>query len=465
MFDALTDRLGLAFRRISAKGKLTPADVEAGLREVRLALLEADVHFRVARDFIERVRARAVGEEVLGSLSPGQQVVTIVHEELVRLLGGETRRLTYEPRPPTVVMLVGLQGSGKTTTAMKVALLARRDGHQPLAVAADLHRPAAIEQLEQLGRSQDVPVVRPAERPPAGSDLAAATVAVCRAGIAEAAARGADVVVVDTAGRLQLDQAMLQELDQVRSAIPVHHALLVVDAMTGQEAITVAAAFKERAAVTAVVLTKLDGDARGGAALSMRAATGLPILYCGTGERPQDLEPFHPDRMARRILGMGDVLTLAERAQEQVDRTTQQAVEERMLAGRLTLDDFVAQLRQLRRMGSMESVLGLLPGGRQLVRGGAAELPDDRQLRRMEAIVLSMTPEERRRPEIVDASRRRRIATGSGSTPADVSRLLRGFAQLQGLMRGLGGAGGRRGLAQRFLQGGLPGLPPGALRG
>ncbi|HVA20790.1 MAG TPA: signal recognition particle protein [Candidatus Micrarchaeia archaeon] len=462
MFDALTDRLTEAFRRISTKGKLTAADVEAGLREVRLALLEADVHFRVARDFIERVRTRAVGEEVLGSLTPGQQVVTIVHEELVGLLGGETQRLTYEPRPPTVVMTVGLQGSGKTTTAIKLALLVRREGHRPLVVAADLHRPAAIDQLEQLGRASDVAVVRPAGVP---TDLPAATVAVCRAGLEEAQRRGADVVILDTAGRLQLDPVMQDELDRVRQAVPVHHALLVVDAMSGQEAVNVATVFKERSQVTGAVLTKLDGDARGGAALSMRAATGLPILYCGIGERPQDLEPFHPDRMARRILGMGDVLTLAERALEQGDRDVQAQVEERMLAGRLTLDDFVAQLRQLRRMGSMASVLGMLPGGRQLIKSGGAELPDDRQLGRMEAIVLSMTPAERRRPEIVDASRRRRIASGSGTAPADVSRLLKGFGQLQGLMRGLGAGGGRRGMAERLLRGSIPGLPPGALRG
>ena len=462
MFDALTDRLSEAFRRIASKGKLTPTDVEAGLREVRLALLEADVHFRVAREFVDRVRARAIGREVLESLTPGQQVVTIVHDELVALLGGEAGQLSYQPRPPTVIMLVGLQGSGKTTTAIKLALLARREGHRPLAVAADLHRPAAIEQLDQLGRAHDVPVVRPAAP---GSDRVAATVEVCRAGLASAVAGASDLVILDTAGRLQLDEAMLDELAQVRAAVGVHQVILVVDAMTGQEAVSVATTFRDRAQATGVVLTKLDGDARGGAALSMRAATGLPILYSGTGERPQDLERFHPDRMARRILGMGDILTLAERAQEEGDRTAQRGVEERMLAGRLTLDDFVAQLRQLRRMGSLESVLGMLPGGRQLVRGGAAELPDDRQLRRMEAIVLSMTPQERRRPEIVDASRRRRIATGSGTAPADVSRLLRGFGQLQGMMRGLGGGSARSGLTRRLL-GGVPGgVPPGLRRG
>ncbi len=448
MFDSLTDRLTAAFRRFTAKGALTEADVDAGLREVRLALLEADVQYKVARDFIARIRSRAVGVEVLQSLTPGQQVIKLVHDELVQLLGGETTRLTYQPRPPTVILLLGLQGAGKTTTTVKLALLARREGHRPLCVAADLQRPAAVEQLRVLATAQEVPLVGPSPdtRTPA---------AVAARGVREAERLGCDVVLVDSAGRLHLDEPLLEELRAVRAAVPVGTAVLVVDAMTGQEAVNVATAFRDQVGVDGVILTKLDSDARGGAALSMRAAAGLPILLCGVGERPQDLEPFHPDRMARRILGMGDVVTLVERAQAQVDREGAAQMEERMMAGRLTLDDFIAQLRQLRQLGSLESVLDMVPGGRALLRGGGAAVPDEGQLRHMEAMVLAMTPAERRRPEIIDASRRRRIAAGSGTTPPEVSRLVKGFAQMQGMMRSLGGARGRRQLAGMLRGGGL----------
>lgn len=451
MFDSLTDKLGAAFKRLTAKGRLDPEDVDAGLREVRLALLEADVNYKVAREFVDRVRERAVGADVLESLTPGQQVVKVVFSELVELLGGEDRAISYSPEPPTTILLAGLQGAGKTTTAVKLALLTRRDGHRPALVAADLRRAAAVEQLQTLAAEQQIPVLLA----DAGNDAAAG---VGRA-VSEARRQGHDVVIIDSAGRLHLDQPLMEELRRLRQAVPVRHSLLVVDAMTGQEAVRVAEAFKEQVGVDGVVLTKLDGDARGGAALSMKSAIGLQVWYCGVGERPRDLEPFHPERMARRILGMGDVLTLIERTRGEITPEEAISAQERMRDGRLTLDDFVSQMRQLRRMGPLESILGLMPGGRELVKAQGSAIPDEAQLRRLEAIVLSMTPEERRRPEMVDASRRRRIATGSGTSPAEVSRLIKGFEQMRSLMKGLTGTGGRRRLAQELLKGSGGGLP------
>jgi signal recognition particle subunit SRP54 len=445
VFDALTDKLGVAFKRFTDKGKLTPADVDAGLREVRLALLEADVNYKVARDFVDRVRERAVGREVLESLTPGQQVIKVVYEELVTLLGGEDARITYQPEPLTTVMLMGLQGSGKTTTAVKLALLIRQDGHRPMLVAADLQRAAAVEQLQMLAEEQQIEVLV------ATKDHGLAK-GVNRA-VAEARRRGADVVIVDTAGRLQLDEPLMEELKAVRKATDIHHGLLVVDAMTGQEAVRVAGAFKEAVGVSGVVLTKLDGDARGGAALSMRAAIGLQVWYCGVGERARDLEAFHPERMARRILGMGDVLTLVERASQEMSSEEAQRVEERIREGRLSLDDFIVQMRQLRRLGPLDSILGMMPGGRELLKQQGGNLPDEAQLGRIEAIVLSMTAPERRRPALIDASRRRRIAAGSGTTPVEVSRLIKSFERMQGMMRGLTGLGGKRQLAAELLKG------------
>ena len=445
MFDTLTDKLGVAFKRFTDKGKLTAADVDAGLREVRLALLEADVNYKVAREFIDRIRERAVGREVLESLTPGQQVIKVVFEEMVALLGGEDARITYQPEPPTTVLLMGLQGSGKTTTAVKLALLIRQDGHRPMLVAADLQRAAAVEQLQQLAREQqlDVLVASPDQGLAKGVNR----------GVAEARRRGADVVIVDTAGRLQLDQPLMEELRAVRQATTFHHGLLVVDAMTGQEAVRVAGAFKEGVGVDGVVLTKLDGDARGGAALSMRAAIGLQVWYCGVGERARDLEPFHPERMARRILGMGDVLTLVERASQEMTTEEAQRVEEKIREGRLSLDDFIVQMRQLRRLGPLDSILGMMPGGRELMKQQGGNLPDEAQLGRIEAIVLSMTPRERHRPSTIDASRRRRIAAGSGTTPAEVSRLIKSFEQMQEMMRGFSGLGGKRRLTAELLKG------------
>ncbi|MGH7611101.1 MAG: signal recognition particle protein [Candidatus Dormibacteria bacterium] len=443
MFDSLTDRLGQAFRRFTDKGRLTEADVDAGLREVRLALLEADVDYKVARSFVDSVRERALGAEVLESLTPGQQLIKVVFEQLVALLGGEAAQLTYAAEPPTVVLLVGLQGSGKTTTAVKLALLGRREQHRPALVAADPRRAAAKDQLQAMARSLDLEVLDPG-----GVRGLAQGV---RGAVAEARRRGHDLVVIDSGGRQHLDPELMAELSEIRQAVAVQHSLLVVDAMTGQEAVRVASSFHETVGLDGVVLTKLDGDARGGAALSMRAAAGLQVWYCGVGERPQDLEPFHPDRMARRILGMGDVLTLVERVGQELTPEERERVEDRVLHGKLTLDDFVAQMRQLRRMGPLESVLGMMPGGRELLRQGAAALPDEAQLNRVEAIVLSMTAEERRHPERIDASRRRRIARGSGTSTVDVSRLLKGFEQMQGLMRGLSGKGGKRRMAQQLL--------------
>ncbi|MHB1500772.1 MAG: signal recognition particle protein [Candidatus Dormibacteria bacterium] len=451
MFDTLTDRLGLAFKRFTDKGRLTPDDVEAGLREVRLALLEADVNYKVAREFTDRVRARAVGSDVLESLTPGQQVIKIVFEELVALLGGDDAGISYSPDPPTVLLLLGLQGSGKTTTAVKLALLVRRADHRPALVAADLRRAAAVEQLQTLAAEHQlqVMVADPAQGLARGVEVA----------VAEARRQGADVVIVDTAGRQHLDQDLMEELAQIRGRIRVTHSLLVVDAMTGQEAVRVAGGFSERVGVDGVVLTKLDGDARGGAALSMRAAIGLQVWYCGVGERPRDLESFHPERMARRILGMGDVLTLIERTRDEFTAEEASSAQERMRQGRLTLDDFVSQLRQIRKLGPLESVMGMIPGGRELMKQKGAAVPDEAQLRKLEAIVLSMTPEERRRPELVDSSRRRRIASGSGTTPVDVSRLIKSFAQMQTVMRSLTGQGGRRRIAQELLRGQGGGMP------
>jgi signal recognition particle subunit SRP54 len=453
MFDALTDKLGVAFKRFTDKGRLTPGDVDLGLREVRLALLEADVNYKVAREFIDRVRERAVGGDVLESLTPGQQVIKIVYEELVTLLGGEDAGITYQPEPPTVVLLMGLQGSGKTTTAVKLALLTRQDDHRPMLVAADLQRAAASDQLQVLAGEQQLDVLV------AASDQGIAK-GVGKA-VAEARRLGANVVIVDTAGRLDLDQPLMAELQAIRRATPIHHGLLVVDAMTGQEAVRVAGAFKEAVGVDGVVLTKLDGDARGGAALSMRAAIGLQVWYCGVGERARDLEPFHPERMARRILGMGDVLTLVERASQEITEEDAQEVEQRIRDGRLTLDDFIVQMRQLRRMGPLESILGMMPGGRDLLRQQGGNLPDEAQLGRLEAIVLSMTPRERSRPATIDASRRRRIAAGSGTSPVEVSRLIKSFERMQEMMRGYSGLGGKRRLAADFLKG----APGGVVRG
>ena len=441
MFDSLSDRLGDVLKRFSGKGKLSKEDVEAGLREVRMALLEADVNFRVARAFVERIRERAVQTEVLESLTPGQTIVSIVNEELTALLGGEQRRIRYESKPPTVVMLLGLQGSGKTTTAAKLALSVRKEGHRPLLVAADTYRPAAAQQLERLGKDNQFPVAMPdgKMKPPE----------LCHRGVEEARRLNCDVVILDTAGRLQIDEVMLDELREIRRRVDVHETLLVLDAMTGQEAVNVARAFEDAVGVEGVILTKLDGDARGGAALSMRESIGKPILYCGTGEKVSEFEAFAPDRMASRILGMGDILTLIERAQENVDKGQAEQMLERSFAGKLTMQDWLDQMRQVRKMGPLEGVLGMMPGGKKLLaqaqqQGGA--IPGEKDLARMEAIVLSMTAQERVHPEVIKGSRRKRIAAGSGTSIADVNKLLKGFDQMQSVMKMLGGGKGTKGV-------------------
>src|SRR6266852_2430780 len=445
MFEALGDRLAAVLKKISGRGVLRPEDVDAGLREVRLALLEADVNFKVVKEFVERVRGRLAGVEVAPGLTAPQQVVKAVHEALVELLGGNSEGLRYSPAPPTVLMLVGLQGSGKTTTAVKLALLARREGHRPILVALDLRRPAAVTQLRTLADREGI----------AFHSGEGAVEDIARAAIKEASRLGHDVVVLDTAGRLHIDAELMDELKRLKAAVPVTETLLVADAMTGQEAVKVGEAFGSAVGLDGVILTKLDGDARGGAALSLRLATGQLIRFAGTGERPQDLEVFHAERMASRILGMGDVLTLIERAEQSVDQESAKEVESHMRLGRLTFDDFLVQVRQLRRMGSLEGILAMVPGGAALT-GQVAGADTEREVRRMEAVILSMTARERAHPEIIDGARRRRIARGSGLQPADVNRVLKARDTMQKLAKqfGFGDRGGKAGVGRLFGQGG-----------
>src|SRR6202521_2376310 len=446
MFETLGERLAAALKKISGRGVLRPEDVDAGLREVRMALLEADVNFKVVKEFIERVRARLTGAEVAPGLTAPQQVVKAVKEELVELLGGNSEGLRYGGSP-SVVMLVGLQGSGKTTTAIKLALLARRDGHRPLVVALDLRRPAAVDQLRTLAEREKV-----AFHSGSGSveDIAAAA-------IREAERAGCDVVILDTAGRLHIDTELMDELKRLKAAVPVTETLLVADSMTGQEAVKVGEAFAKAVGVDGVILTKLDGDARGGAALSLRLATGQQIRFAGTGEKPQDLELFHAERMASRILGMGGVLTLIERAERTVDKEKALEVEKHLRAGQLSFDDFLTQIRQLRGMGPLEGVLDMLPGGGAL-KGKMAGADPEVEVRLMEAIILSMTARERAHPELLDGARRRRIARGSGMQPADVNRVIKAREAMQKLVKQFGmqpgGRRGKAGVARLFGQGG-----------
>ncbi|MDQ7819844.1 MAG: signal recognition particle protein [Armatimonadota bacterium] len=436
VFDGLHARLQLILTRLTGRGVLTEADVDAALREVRRALLEADVHYQVARAFTERVRAAAVGQQVLQHLAPGHQVVKIVYQELVRLLGGTARELRLADPPPAIVILAGLHGSGKTTTAAKLGRYLARRGRRPVLVAADLRRPAAVSQLEVVARQAGVPVFAV----PGATDPQA----VAAAAVEESRRRGCDVVIVDSAGRPHADEALMEELRRLRDAVRAHHVLLVVDAMTGQQAVAVAQRFQEAVGVDGLVVTKLDGDARGGAVLSVVEVTGAPVLFAGVGETVDGLEPFHPDRMASRILGMGDVLTLIEKAQEALDAQQAAALERRLRRAEFTLDDFRAQLAQVRRLGPVQSWAALLPAG---LRPPAGVAVDEAALRRAEAIIASMTPQERRHPEIIDGSRRRRIARGSGTTVQDVNRLLRQFEEVRRLVRQVAGREdrGRRG--------------------
>jgi signal recognition particle subunit SRP54 len=429
MFDTLTQRFESVFSGLRGKGKLSGKDIDAALREVRLALLEADVNVSVVKRFLGRVKERAAGEEVSRSMTPGQQVIRIVHEELVSTLGSSTADLV-KTSPPLVILVVGLQGSGKTTTAAKLASLLKARGRRPLLVAADLQRPAAIDQLETLGRRADVPVA--VDRKGKAPKLA-------KSALKEATSSGRDVVIIDTAGRLQIDDALMAELAAVRKAADPDEVLLVVDAMTGQDAVNVAAGFQSKIGLTGVVLSKLDGDARGGAAISVREVTGAPVKFAGVGEGLADIEAFHPERMASRILGMGDVLTLIEKAESAFDEKEAEKAARRLQKGEFTLEDFRAQFEAMKSMGPLKDILAMLPGSGSLLREVDV---DDRDLKRVEAIIQSMTPEERRTPKIIGGSRKRRIASGSGTTPQDVNRVLKQFAETQKMMKTLAGGKG-----------------------
>ena len=441
MFDTLTDKLNGVFQRLTGRGRLTERDVDEGLREVRRALLEADVDFRVARDFVARVRERALDGDVLESLSPGQQVVKIVNDEMTAILTAGDHKLTVSSQAPTVVMMAGLQGSGKTTTAAKLALHLRRQGHHPLLVAADLRRPAAVEQLAVLGKQLDVPVYREDE----STAVEAAT-----NGVAHARQLGLSFAIVDTGGRLEIDGDMMEELRQVYAAVSPHETLLVVDSMTGQVAVTTAQGFNEYVGITGLILTKMDGDARGGAALSISQVTGIPIKFMGTGERTDALEPFFPDRTASRILGMGDVLTLVEKAQEAVGEKQAREMERKIRRATFDLEDFLEQLQGVKQMGSLSSIMEMIPGFSQLSKRLPSDALDGAGLVKAEAIIRSMTTQERRDPSILNGSRRRRIARGSGTTPQDVNQILNQFRQAQKMMKQFSQGRGPRNLMGMF---------------
>jgi len=443
MFESLTDRFDAVFSRLRGRGRLSEADVDEALREIRLALLQADVNLRVVRDFVSRVRDQLVGVDLSQSLTPGQQVVKVVHDELRTILGGETLRLTYASRPPTVVLLAGLQGSGKTTTAAKLASWYKRhEGRNPLLVGADLQRPAAVQQLRVLGEQAGVAVFSEPSDP----------VTVAKKGLEEAVRLGRDVLIVDTAGRLSIDADLMEEVRRVSAIIEPHYKFLVIDAMTGQDAVATAEAFHHTLALDGVILTKVDGDARGGAALSVKEVVGRPIVFTSTGEKLGDFDQFHPDRMADRILGMGDVLTLIEKAEAHVDPGQAEVALARLQQGRFTLEDFLDQMQQVKKMGPLSGLVGMIPGLPKELRN--AEI-DDGLLGPIEAIIHSMTPEERQNPSIINGSRRLRIANGSGTSTTEVNSLLDRFKQMQGYMRqmaGMPGLGGR--VARRATSGG-----------
>lgn len=429
MFGNLTDKLSDAFKKFRSKGKLTEADVRAGMREIKLALLEADVNFKVVKDFIKIVTERAVGSEVLESLMPAQQVIKIVNEELTALMGGTNTKLTISSAPPTVVMMVGLQGSGKTTHSGKLAGMYKKQGKRPLLVACDVYRPAAIEQLKVVGSKLDIPVYEEGNK--------VSPVKIAKNALAYAKKNGYDMVFIDTAGRLHIDEAMMAELVEIKKETEPTEILLVVDAMTGQDAVNVAESFNGLLDITGVILTKLDGDTRGGAALSVRHVTGKPIKFVGMGEKLDAIEPFYPDRMASRILGMGDMLSLIEKAEQAYSEKQVEELERKMRENAFTLDDYLDQFTQIRKMGSMEQLLGMVPG----MNAGALKDAkiDERQLDRFEAIIRSMTPKERENPDIINSSRRKRIAAGSGMTVEDVNRLLKQFDQTRKLMKQFAG--------------------------
>ncbi len=425
MFQSLTDKLAEAFKKFRSKGKLTEADVKAGMREIKLALLEADVNFKVVRDFIKTVTERAVGSQVLESLMPAQQIVKIVNEELTSLMGSSNAKLTIAPKPPTVVMMCGLQGSGKTTHTGKLALMYKKQGKRPLMVACDVYRPAAITQLKTLGEQIDVPVFAMGDK--------VSPVEIARAAIEHAKKNGNDMVFLDTAGRLQIDEVLMDELHKIKNAVNPTEILLVINSMIGQESVNVAETFNNLLDITGVILTMLDGDTRGGAALSVRYVTGKPIKFVGTGEKMDAIEPFHPDRMASRILGMGDVLSLIEKAEQAYDEKKAAEMEKKLRESSFTLDDYLDQFRQMRKMGSMDQIMGMLPGIKPSQLKDAKI--DEKQIDRMEAIILSMTKKERLKPDIINGSRKKRIAAGSGTSVEEVNKLLNQFGQVNKLMK------------------------------
>jgi len=438
MFDSLTDKLSSVFKKLRGHGKLTEQNITEALKEVRLALLEADVNFKVVKDFVERIRSRAVGQEVLESLTPAQQVIKIVHEELISLMGGMSSVLNLSYKPPIPIMLVGLQGSGKTTTVGKLGKFLKDKGRKPYLVPADVQRPAAIEQLKKLGEQLGLPVF--------GPDPKESPLTICRKALSWANGEDGDVLLIDTAGRLHIDEALMKELEEIRREIIPREILLVADAMTGQDAVNVARRFNEALDIQGVILTKLDGDARGGAALSIKAVTGKPIKFIGVGEKLDALEVFHPDRMASRILGMGDVLSLIEKAQEAIDTKKAQELEKKLLKDTFTLEDFREQLQQIKKMGSIDQILSMIPGM------GRLKLPQnlqgsEKELVKVEAIINSMTRQERRSPEVLNGSRRLRIAKGSGTTVQDVNQLLKQYLQMKKMLRQFK-KGGMRGLAK-----------------
>ena len=435
-FEGLTDKLQNAFRKLSSKGKLTEADVKTAMREVRMALLEADVNFVVVKDFVKKVTERAVGADILASLTPGQQVIKIVNEELTALMGGQNARLTYSPQPPTIYMLCGLQGAGKTTMAGKLGNLIKKNDKKPLLVACDVYRPAAIKQLQVVGGQVGVEVFERGQGDP---------VQIAKEAVEYARYYGRDPVIIDTAGRLHIDEALMQELRDVRDTVKPKEILLVVDAMTGQDAVTVAKTFNDELGVDGVILTKLDGDTRGGAAISVRAVTGKPIKFAGVGEKLSDIEPFHPDRMASRILGMGDVLSLIEKAQDSFDEQQAGKLVAKVRTNSFTLEDYLDQMRQISKMGSITDVLKMIPGLGSKLKD--VEIDEDKVARaqkKNEAIILSMTRMERRNPDILNASRKRRIAAGSGATVQEVNLLLKQFDQARSMMKNVMGGGRRK---------------------
>jgi signal recognition particle subunit SRP54 len=450
MFDTLSDRFDGIFKRLRGKGRLTDRDVDEVLREIRNALLEADVNVGVARTVVARIREAAVGAKLSQALDPSQQVIKIVNQELTNVLGGETLKISYASRPPTVVLMAGLQGSGKTTSAAKLARWFKSQGRQPLLVGADLQRPAAVEQLRTLGKQINVPVFSEPGDP----------VSTASRGLAEARRLGKDVLIVDTAGRLAIDAEMMDQVRRINESIEPDYTFLVIDAMTGQDAVGVAEAFHHTLAIDGVILSKLDGDARGGAALSVKEVIGRPIAFASTGEKLDAFEQFHPDRMAGRILGMGDVLTLIEQAEQAFEKDAAEQAAERMLAGEFTLDDFLEQMQQLKKMGPLSGLLGMLPGMPKELKG--ANISDD-DLKPVEAIIRSMTPLERRKPEIINGSRRNRIAAGSGTSVGEINRLVKQFSEMQKMMKRMGGMGvGKKGKRKMPSLTGVPGgLPPG----